>query len=94
MMPVESSTAERPFACRIFESAMSHGWPGMFAVTVPANGAALIRLPHAALDEVTEGGVALAAAAGCTDPRQDRIDTVVELGAGEYVFVYPISPVV
>ena len=56
------------------------------SVSVPANGAALVRLPGATLDAVTEGGTPLSAAGGCTNARQDDDAVVVEVGAGNYVF--------
>jgi len=56
------------------------------SVSVPANGAALVRLPGATLDAVTEGGAPLSTAVGCTNARQDGDAVVVEVGAGAYVF--------
>lgn len=59
------------------------------SVIVPANGAALVRLPNARLIDVIESGVALPEADGCTNPRQEADRVIVEVDAGEYTFVYP-----
>jgi alpha-L-rhamnosidase len=55
-------------------------------VAVPANGAALVKLPDARIEAVTESGVALADAPGCANPRQEAGCVVIEVGAGEYTF--------
>ncbi|MFZ1771699.1 MAG: alpha-L-rhamnosidase C-terminal domain-containing protein, partial [Caldilinea sp.] len=61
------------------------------SVSAPANGAARVRLPHARLDQVTEGGVMLAMAEGCVHSQQEAEAVVVEVGAGDYTFVYPVQ---
>lgn len=58
----------------------------MLKVAVPANGAALVKLPDARIEAVTESGVALADAPGCANPRQEAGCVVIEVGAGEYTF--------
>ena len=58
------------------------------SLSVPANGAALVRLPGATLDAVTEGGAPLSMADGCANARQEAGAVVVEIGAGAYVFTY------
>jgi alpha-L-rhamnosidase len=56
--------------------------------TVPPNARGTVRLPGAALADVTEGGVALANATGITGAAQDGEDVRVEVGSGRYVFDY------
>jgi len=58
------------------------------SVAVPPNTHATVRLPHASLTEVSEGGRALGAAEGVTRVFQDGDDVVVEVGSGQYQFVY------
>ncbi|MCB0069401.1 MAG: hypothetical protein KDD77_19695, partial [Caldilineaceae bacterium] len=58
------------------------------SLSVPANGAALVRLPGATLDAVTEGGAPLSMADGCANARQEADAVVVEVEAGAYVFTY------
>lgn len=57
-------------------------------LTVPANGAALVKLPEARLETVTESGVALTEAPGCINPHQEDNCVALEVGAGEYVFYW------
>lgn len=65
---------------------------GVFAldIVVPANTRATVRLPNASLDRVTEGGSKLDAADGVVHSSQDGNEVVVEVGSGQYGFVYPI----
>ncbi len=58
------------------------------SVSVPPNGAALVRLPGAALAGVAEGGVPLAAAQGCANAHQDGDGVLLEIGAGNYLFTF------
>jgi len=58
------------------------------AVTVPPNTRATVRLPQAALAQVTEGGRALGAVEGVTGSRQEGQGVVVEVGSGQYRFAY------
>lgn len=60
-------------------------------VIVPANTRAVVRLPGAAVDQVTEGGVPLAEAAGVRHPVQVEADTQVEIGSGTYHFEYRLE---
>jgi len=57
-------------------------------VEIPPNTRATVRLPHARLDTVTEGGRAVAAAEGAGSPRQDGDAVIVEVGSGAYRFAY------
>lgn len=60
---------------------------GMTAlVTVPANTTATIRLPHAKLEDVTEGGAALQSAEGIANAHQDADSVSMEAGSGSYAF--------
>jgi alpha-L-rhamnosidase len=56
-------------------------------VTVPPNAHATVRLPAARLNQVTEGGRALAEGDGITGMRLDGDMAVIEIGSGEYAFV-------
>jgi len=58
------------------------------SVSVPPNGAALVRLPGAALAGVAEGGAPLAAAQGCANAHQDGDGVLLEIGAGNYLFTF------
>ena len=60
-------------------------------VEVPANATATVRLPRAALDEVTEGGRPARSATGVTASRQDAGTAVFDLGAGRYKFSYVLT---
>ena len=60
-------------------------------VEVPANTTATVRLPRAALDEVTEGGRPARSATGVTASRQDAGTAVFDLGAGRYEFSYVLT---
>jgi len=57
-------------------------------VTLPPNTRATVRLPHATLARVTEGGQPLGAVDGIARALQDGETVVVELGSGRYRFVY------
>ena len=61
------------------------------AVEVPHNTRATVRLPGAALAQVTEGGRALTAGNGLGEPRQDGRAVVVDAGSGSYRFTYAMS---
>ena len=58
------------------------------AIEIPANTRATVRLPKATLAKVTEGGQPLAAGNGIGSMKQDGEAVVVELGSGQYRFVY------
>ncbi|HYN02067.1 MAG TPA: hypothetical protein VE359_06455, partial [Vicinamibacteria bacterium] len=58
------------------------------SATVPPNTHGTIRLPAATLADVTEGGLAVAAAPGVTRATQAGEDVVVEVGSGRYRFGY------
>ena len=58
------------------------------AVSVPANGAAAVRLPGAQLAGVTVDGEPLGASPFGANARQDGDDVSVEIGAGDYLFAY------
>ncbi len=58
------------------------------AATLPANTRATIRLPAASLAQVTESGRGLEAASGIERAYQDGEVVVVEIGSGDYQFVY------
>ena len=55
---------------------------------MPPNAHGTVRLPAATLADVTEGGVAVAKAAGVAKAAQDGDDVVVEVGSGKYEFAY------
>ncbi len=57
--------------------------------TVPPNARGTVRLPGATLADVTEGGRAVASAAGVRKATQDGAVVVVEVGSGRYEFSYP-----
>jgi alpha-L-rhamnosidase len=61
------------------------------AVRVPPNMHATVRLPHATLARVTEGGRALAGIAGISTSTQNGDAVVIEIGSGDYAFEYPYS---
>jgi len=61
------------------------------AVEIPPNTSARVWLPGATLASVTEGGQALAAGAGITDPRQEGRAVIVEVGSGQYRFAYTMG---
>ena len=61
------------------------------AVEIPANTRATVRLPRAQLAKVMEAGRALAAGNGITGVRQDGDFVAVEIGSGQYRFVYPVE---
>jgi alpha-L-rhamnosidase len=58
-------------------------------LTLPPNTTATVQLPGARLEGVRERGMALAAAEGVARAAQVGADVVVEVGSGEYRFVYP-----
>lgn len=58
------------------------------ALTVPANTTATVRLPAAHVADVVESGKAVEVGSGISAVSQDGDETVVELGAGRYVFRY------
>jgi alpha-L-rhamnosidase len=59
------------------------------SVVVAPNTRATIRLPEATLDEVREGGRAVASAPGVRRARQGSDSVLVEAGSGRYSFSYP-----
>ena len=66
-------------------------WDGAsFALrmTIPANTHAIARLPHARLEDVTEGGMPLGDAPGVRVVGQEGEDVVVVTGSGQYLFEY------
>ncbi|MEK7254201.1 MAG: alpha-L-rhamnosidase C-terminal domain-containing protein, partial [Bacteroidota bacterium] len=56
-------------------------------VVVPANATATVRLPKAAVGQVTEGGKALGQGNGVRSFRQVGEGVEIEIGSGEFVFV-------
>jgi alpha-L-rhamnosidase len=80
------------FAKASFESSygsITSGWEIkegnlIVRVTVPANATATIVLPVAAIDKITEGGVAISTS--FKNIKNDGKDVRVEVGSGEYVF--------
>jgi alpha-L-rhamnosidase len=56
--------------------------------TVPPNAHGTVRLPAAALADVTESGAPVAKAAGVSKAAPDGDDVVVEVGSGRYEFSY------
>jgi len=58
-------------------------------VEVPANTRATVRVPHATVAGVSEGGRPVAAGNGVTAVRQDGDTVVVEIGSGRYRFASP-----
>ncbi len=58
-------------------------------VTVPANTTAVVRLPGADFDRITEGGQPLSETAGVSKPRQEDGDVVLTAAAGRYTFRWP-----
>ncbi len=61
------------------------------SVEVPPNTRATVRLPKAEIAAVTESGKPLADGNGIGARRQDGEVAVVEIGSGQYRFVYPLS---
>jgi alpha-L-rhamnosidase len=55
-------------------------------IEVPANTTATVRVPGAKLEDVSEGGKALAGRADISKARQEGDAAVVEVGSGKYVF--------
>jgi alpha-L-rhamnosidase len=64
------------------------------AATVPPNARGTVRLPNAALADVTEGDGPVASAAGVHKATQADGAVVVEVGSGEYRFTYPAGDLV
>jgi alpha-L-rhamnosidase len=60
-------------------------------VTVPPNAHATVRLPHATLAQVTEGGLPLRIGNGIGRTVQDGGAALVEVGSGRYRFAYDAS---
>ena len=58
------------------------------SVNIPANTSATVRLPGATTAQVTENGQALSEAEGIIRTHQEEAATVVEVGSGQYEFVY------
>ena len=59
-------------------------------IIIPANTRAVVQLPNAKIDEISERGVPLAIGIGIESPVQIDKDTRMELGLGIYLFEYPI----
>ncbi len=60
-----------------------------FAVEVPPNSRATVRLPRARKDQVRESGRPVAAGNGITDIAEEEGAVKVQVGSGEYVFEFP-----
>jgi alpha-L-rhamnosidase len=60
-------------------------------VTVPPNAHATVRLPHATLAQVSEGGQPLRTGRGVRRAVQDGAATIVEVGSGQYRFAYAMG---
>lgn len=60
-----------------------------YQIQVPPNTTATVFLPKAKLADVTESGKILSKATGVTQSRQQGEVVVVEVGSGQYEFVYP-----
>jgi alpha-L-rhamnosidase len=60
-------------------------------VTVPPNARATVRLPHATLSRVSEGGDALRVGNGVARAFQEGESVIVEVGSGRYRFAYTPS---
>ena len=58
----------------------------MLKIEVPANATATVRVPHAKLEEVREGGKPLEGRADISRARQAEGAVVLEVGSGKYVF--------
>ena len=58
------------------------------SAVVPPNAHGSVRLPAAALADVTEGGVPVATARGVARAAQDGDDVAIEVGSGRYAFSY------
>jgi len=56
------------------------------AVEIPPNTRATVRMPRANLANVTEGGQALTARPGISNPRQDGESVTMDIGSGRYLF--------
>jgi alpha-L-rhamnosidase len=61
------------------------------AVRVPPNTRATVHLPGATLAKVMEGGQTVSSAPGVTASSQKGAAVVVEVGSGDYEFVYPAA---
>jgi alpha-L-rhamnosidase len=58
-------------------------------VEIPANTTAVVRLPRASLNAVTESGQPLQSAPGVSHVRQDDDAVMADIGSGTYSFQYP-----
>ena len=56
-------------------------------VVIPPNATATVRIPDAAVRQVTESGAPIDQADGVTSVGEDGGDVVVEIGSGAYTFV-------
>jgi alpha-L-rhamnosidase len=61
-------------------------------VVIPANSAAMLRVPRTQIADVTESRRPIRLGDGITGARQEAEGAVLELGAGQYRFSYPYSP--
>ena len=59
------------------------------SVTVPANSSATVHIPAEEPEQITEGGVAVAEAAGVGFLRSGNGETLFEVGSGAYRFTFP-----
>ncbi|MBN2000653.1 family 78 glycoside hydrolase catalytic domain [candidate division KSB1 bacterium] len=57
-------------------------------LNVPSNTYATVTLPHAIIEEISESGQTLKNAAGIRNLNQEEFAAIVELGSGNYHFVY------
>lgn len=56
---------------------------------IPANTTAAVRLPHASLDTVTEGGQPIQSAPAVSHVHQEGDAVIADVGSGTYSFQYP-----
>lgn len=59
-----------------------------FTVKIPANTTAIIRLPNAQLDKISESGNVITANAAFKNLKTEAGNAIFEVGSGEYVFEY------
>jgi alpha-L-rhamnosidase len=61
-------------------------------VVIPANSAAMLRVPRTHIAEMSESGRPIRLGNGIASARQETEDAVFDLEAGQYSFSYPYSP--
>jgi hypothetical protein len=59
---------------------------------IPANSAAMLRVPRTHIAEMSESGRPIRMGNGIASARQETEDAVFDLEAGQYSFSYPYSP--